>query len=87
MDSTRKATILFLIGTAVGAVDAFINATLWMHSKRPEASIYTKLYFLFFGISVALGLWRVIWYRKRCDYFSEEMDHRRSLVKSSWSKG
>jgi hypothetical protein len=84
VDSTRKATILFLSGTAVGAVGAFINAMHWMHSKRPGASIYAKLYFAFFGISLALCVWRVVWYRNRRDCFAEEMDHRRSLAKGFW---
>ena len=83
MDSTRRSTIRFLIGTTVGAAGAAFNAVLWMHSKRPEAQIYVKVWVVLFAGSLILAVWRVVWYRKHRDYFAEEMDHRRSLAKGS----
>ena len=84
VDSTRRATVRFLIGTAVGAAGALLNVLLWMHSKRPEAPIYTKLCLALLAISVTLAVLRFIWYRKHRNYFAEEMDHRRSLAKGSF---
>ncbi len=79
--STRKAMIRFLFGTAVAAAGALLNAILWMHSKRVEASSFTKFWFVLFAVSILLGTLRFIWYQKHRDYFAEEMDHRRALTR------
>jgi|SRR5580692_7662144 hypothetical protein len=86
-NATRRSTIRFLIGTAIGAALAAFNAVRWMHDTSPGAPICAKVWLVLCGTSVLLGFWRVVWYRNRPDYFAEEMDHRRSLTKDLTSTG
>ena len=80
MNNPRRATTRFLIGTAVGAAGALLNILLWMHSKRPAAPFFTKVWIVLLT-SVLLAVLRFIWYRKHRNYFAEEMNHQRSLAK------
>jgi len=52
-----------------------------MRSTKPDAPFQAKVWLVLCGVSVLLGVLRLIYYRNRRDYFAEEMDHRRSLVK------
>jgi len=52
-----------------------------MHGSRPDGLFWGKVWFALAGVSILSGLFRIFYYQERRDYFSEEMDHRRSLAK------
>jgi len=81
VNATRRSTIRFLIGTAIGAVLAALNSVRWMHMASPDAQVWAKVWLVLCAFSVISGLVRFLGYRNRCNYFAEEMDHRRSLAK------
>ena len=82
--ATRRSTIRFLIGTAIGAVGAGLDSVRWMHCTRPDAILWAKVSALCCALSVILGVSHFIYYRNRRNYFAEEIDHRRSLAKGSF---
>jgi hypothetical protein len=81
VNNPDRATTRFLIGTAVAAAGALLNILLWVHSKRPEAPFFTKVWIVLLITSVLLAVLRFIWCGKHRNYFAEEMNHRRSLAK------
>jgi hypothetical protein len=87
VNSTQRATSRFLMGTAVAAIGAGLNAARWMHCTKPNAAFETKFWLVLCAISVGSGLVRFLYYRNRRDYFAEEMDHRRALTKKWYRSG
>jgi hypothetical protein len=79
--ATHQSTIRFLIGTTIGAALPAFNAVLWMHSKSPDAPLQADIWFVLCALSVVAGILRFLYYRNRRNYFAEEMDYRRTLVR------
>jgi hypothetical protein len=80
-NATHRSTIRFLIGTTIGAAVAAFNSVLWTHSKSPEAPLQANICFVLCAFSVAAGILRFLYYRNRRNYFADEMDYRRTLVR------
>ena len=82
-NATHRSLIRFLIGTAISAAVAAFNAVRFMHSTKPDAQFWAKVWLVLFGFSVVSGILRFLYYRNRRNYFAEEVDHRRSLAKDA----
>jgi hypothetical protein len=54
-----------------------------MHSPRPEAPVWAKVWPALAIFSVISCVLRFLYYRNRRNYFAEEMDHRHTLAKES----
>jgi hypothetical protein len=74
--STRRATIRFLTGNTIGAASAAWISVRWINSTRHDAPFWAKVWLVLCAVSVLLGVFRILYYRNRRDYFAEEMDHR-----------
>jgi hypothetical protein len=78
---TRRATISYVVGVAIAALGAAINAVRWSHRTSVDAPVWTRVWIGLCAFAVIAVVFRVVYYRNRRDYFAEEMDHRRSLTK------
>jgi len=56
-----------------------------MRSQSPEGLLLAKICIGCFAFSLLIIIFRIVYYRNQRDYFSEEMDHRRSLAKGTKS--
>ena len=81
MNATHRSTINYVIGVAIAAIGAAINAVRWFHRTGSDAAVWTKVWIGLCAFAVIAGIFRVVYYRNRRDYFAEEMNHRRSLAK------
>ena len=79
--ATRRSVIRFLMGTTIAAVGAALNLVRWMHSTKPDAPVWVRVWLGLCVLSVVSGLLRLFYYRNRRNYFADEMEHRRSLAK------
>jgi hypothetical protein len=80
--ATHRSTIRIMTGCTIGAAAAAaFNSVLWMHSESPEAPLQANIWLVLCAISVAAGILRSLYYRNRRNYFAEETDYRRTLVR------
>jgi hypothetical protein len=71
------------MGNAIGAISTAWIGVRWLHSTKPNAHFEADISFALCTLSVLMGVSRFVYYRKRRDYFAEEMDHRRALAKGT----
>jgi len=81
--ATRRNSIRILIGTALSGLGAAFEAVRYLHSSHPEDQVWAKVWIGLCILCVTFGIFQGIFYWNRRDYFAEEMEHRRSLLKKS----